>query len=122
MASETGVWDCPPERIKRRGRLGPGEMIAVDTETGKFWKNNAIDDSLKATHAYREWMTENVVRVWNNDEQERKAANKFMRKSSRQLPAFQKMFGLGAEEIETIINPMALDPRNRWAQWATIRR
>ena len=108
VASETGVWDCPPERIKRRGRLGPGEMIAVDTRSGKFWKNNAIDDSLKATHAYREWMTENVLRVWNNDEQERKAANKFMRDSSRQLPVFQKMFGLGAEEIETIINPTAL--------------
>ena len=109
VASETGVWDCPPERIKRRGRLGPGEMIAVDTGTGKFWKNNAIDDDLKATHSYREWMTENVVRVWNNDDQERKAANKFMRESSSQLPTFQKMFGLGAEEIETIINPMALD-------------
>jgi glutamate synthase (NADPH/NADH) large chain len=108
VASETGVWDCPPERIKRRGRLGPGEMIAIDTGTGKFWKNNTINDELKATHSYSEWMTENVVRVWNNDEQERKVANKFMRESSRQLPAFQKMFGLGAEEIETIIKPMAL--------------
>jgi len=109
VASETGVWDCPPERIKRRGRLGPGEMIAVDTETGRFWKNNAIDDNLKATHSYREWMTENVVRVWNNDEQERKAANKFMRKSAGLLPIYQKMFGLGAEEMETIISPMALE-------------
>ncbi len=109
VASETGVWDCPPERIKTRGRLGPGEMIAVDTQSGKFWKNSAIDDSLKASHAYREWMTENVVRVWNNDEQERRAAHKFMRKSSSQMPIFQKMFGLGAEEIETIINPMALE-------------
>ncbi len=109
VASETGVWDCPPERIKRRGRLGPGEMIAVDTETGRFWKNNAIDDSLKARHAYREWMTENVLRVWNNDDQERKAASKFMRESSEQVPAYQKMFGLGAEEIETIIMPMALE-------------
>jgi len=108
VASETGVWDCPPERIKRRGRLGPGEMIAIDTLTGKFWKNSTINDDLKATHSYREWMTENVVRVWNNDEQERRVANKFMRESSSQLPAFQKMFGLGAEEIETIITPLAL--------------
>ena len=109
VASETGVWDCPPERIKRRGRLGPGEMIAVDTATGRFWKNSTIDDSLKATHSYGEWMTENVVRVWNNDEQERRAANKFMRESAGQMPAYQKMFGLGAEEIETIINPMAME-------------
>jgi glutamate synthase (NADPH/NADH) large chain len=109
VASETGVWDCPPERIKRRGRLGPGEMIAVDTDTGRFWKNNAIDDTLKATHSYREWMTENVIRVRTNDEQERRAADRFMRESARELPVFQKMFGLGAEEIETVINPMALE-------------
>jgi len=42
VASETGVWDCPPERVKQRGRLGPGEMIAVDTATGKFWKNRRM--------------------------------------------------------------------------------
>ena len=109
VASESGVWDCPPDRIERRGRLGPGEMIAVDTQTGRLWTNNAIDDSLKATHAYREWMTENVVRVWNNDEQERKAANKFMRESADRLPVFQRLFGLGQEEIDTIINPMAME-------------
>ncbi|MEE4216982.1 MAG: glutamate synthase large subunit [Xanthomonadales bacterium] len=109
VASETGVWDCPSERIKQRGRLGPGEMIAVDTQTGRFWKNNAIDDTLKATHAYREWMTENVIRVRTNDEQERLAADRFMRESASDLPAYQKMFGLGAEEMETIIHPLALE-------------
>ncbi len=108
VASETGVWDCPPDRIKVRGRLGPGEMIAIDTATDKLWKSNAIDDSLKARHAYREWMNENVVRVWNNDEQERKAANKFMRESSGLLPTYQKLFGLSAEECEAVIKPTAL--------------
>jgi glutamate synthase (NADPH/NADH) large chain len=108
VASETGVWDCPPDRVKRRGRLGPGEMIAVDTTTGKLWKSNAIDDHLKARHHYREWMTENVVRVWNNDDQERKAATKFMRESAGMLPTFQKLFGLSAEEIEAVIKPTAL--------------
>ncbi len=107
-ASETGVWDCPPDRIKRRGRLGPGEMIAVDVTSGKLWKSTAIDDNLKARHAYREWMTENVVRIWNNDEQERKAANKFMRESAGLLPTFNKLFGLTTEECEAVINPTAL--------------
>jgi glutamate synthase (NADPH/NADH) large chain len=109
ISSESGVWDCPPERIKRRGRLGPGEMIAVDTETGKLWKSSAIDDTLKATHSYREWMTENVLRVWNNDKQERKAAAKFTRESSGMLPTYQRLFGLGEEEIDTIIKPLCLE-------------
>jgi len=108
-ASEAGVWDCPASRIKRRGRLGPGEMLAVDTETGKLWKSGAIDDNLKARHHYREWMTENVMRVWNNDEQERQAAERFMAASADSLPVFRKLFGLGDEEFETIIRPMALE-------------
>ncbi len=109
VASETGVWDCPPERVKRRGRLGPGEMIAVDTSTGKIWKTGTIDDNLKARHAYREWLAENVVRVWNNDEQERKAALKFMRESASTLPIFQRLFGLTEEECEVLIHPLAND-------------
>ncbi len=109
VASETGVWDCPPERVKRRGRLGPGEMIAVDISTGKLWKANAIDDHLKARHAYREWLAENVVRVWNNDEQERKAALKFMRESAALLPVYQRAFGLSLEECETVLNTLATD-------------
>ncbi len=108
VASEAGVWDCPPSRIKRRGRLGPGEMIAVDTQSGKLWKTGAIDDNLKARHHYREWMSENVVRVWNNDDQERQAADRFMAASADRLPVYRKMFGLGDEEFETIIKPMAL--------------
>jgi len=109
VASETGVWDCPPERVKRRGRLGPGEMIAVDISTGKLWKSAAIDDNLKARHAYREWLAENVVRVWNNDEQERKAATKFKRESASALPTFQRQFGLSPEECEVVINALAND-------------
>lgn len=109
VASETGVWDCPPNQVTRHGRLGPGEMIAVDVSSAKLWKSNAIDDSLKARHAYSEWMAENVIQVWNNDEQERSAAVKFMRESADLLPIFQKLFGLSAEECETVILPLALD-------------
>ena len=84
-------------------------MIAVDTDSGRLWRPKAIDDNLKSTHMYREWMDENVVHVWNNDEQERKVASKFLRESADKLPTFQKLFGLSAEECETIIQPMAVD-------------
>jgi glutamate synthase (NADPH/NADH) large chain len=84
-------------------------MIAIDTETGKLWKSGAIDDNLKARHHYVEWMTENLIMVWNNDDQERKISEKFMRTSADQMPRFHKLFGLGPEECETVINPMALE-------------
>ena len=36
IASETGVWDYAPEDVVRKGRLGPGEMIALDLQTGEL--------------------------------------------------------------------------------------
>ena len=34
MASEVGVVDLAPDQIVEKGRLGPGQMIAVDTARG----------------------------------------------------------------------------------------
>ena len=44
VASEAGLWDVPPERIVAKGRLGPGEMIAVDLVEHRLLDNAAIDD------------------------------------------------------------------------------
>lgn len=33
MASEVGVYDSAPEDIIQKGRLMPGRMLLVDTET-----------------------------------------------------------------------------------------
>src|ERR1700686_5824563 len=34
IASETGGWDYQPEDVVRKGKLGPGDMIALDLKTG----------------------------------------------------------------------------------------
>ena len=34
LASEAGVLDVPPERVKKKGRLQPGNMFLVDTVAG----------------------------------------------------------------------------------------
>jgi glutamate synthase (NADPH/NADH) large chain len=36
LASEVGVVDIAPERIRRKGRLQPGKMLLVDTEQGRI--------------------------------------------------------------------------------------
>ncbi|TAM73793.1 glutamate synthase large subunit [bacterium] len=41
-ASETGVLDVAPERIVRRGRLGPGDRIVVDLATGELVEPSAF--------------------------------------------------------------------------------
>src|SRR5258705_190003 len=43
LASEVGVLDIPPERVKHKGRLQPGRMLLVDIEQQRI----IGDDELK---------------------------------------------------------------------------
>jgi len=109
LASEIGVWDYAEADVVEKGRVGPGEMFAVDTTTGKLWRSNEIDSQLKARRPYADWLAENVIRILNNDEQEAAAAEQFMRDSPYNFPIFQKLFGVSNEEREQVIRVMAED-------------
>jgi len=56
IASEVGIWDYDEKDVKEKGRLGPGQMMAVDTYTGRIWYNQEIEDELKGRHPYRQWL------------------------------------------------------------------
>src|SRR5260370_40012582 len=42
LASEAGVMPCEAHEVVEKGRLGPGEMIAVDLEHGVMLRNSEI--------------------------------------------------------------------------------
>ncbi len=107
LASEVGVWDYKPEDVVKKGRVGPGEMFAVDTQNGKIWRSREIDDALKSRYPYADWLAENIIRIINNDEQEAAAAEAFMRENPYNFPIFQKLFGVSNEEREHVIRVMA---------------
>lgn len=109
LASEVGVWDYEESEVLEKGRVGPGEMFAIDTRSGKLWRSREIDENLKARRPYADWLTENVVRIHNNDEQEAAAAEQFLRDGSQMLPVFQKLYGVTNEEREQVIRVMAAD-------------
>ncbi|MDJ0656662.1 MAG: glutamate synthase large subunit [Xanthomonadales bacterium] len=109
IASEVGVWDYAPEDVIEKGRLGPGEMLAVDIDQARIWRPKAIDDHLKSRHPYREWLSENVITIHNNDEQEMAAADRFMRTDYGRLLTFEKLFGVTIEEKNQILKPLAKD-------------
>ncbi len=58
LASESGIWDCSPDEVAEKGRVGAGELLVVDTYTAKLWSNFEIDNDLKHRHPYQEWLTE----------------------------------------------------------------
>ncbi|MGH1439616.1 MAG: glutamate synthase large subunit [Cellvibrionaceae bacterium] len=60
VASEIGVHDYKPEDVVAKGRLGPGQMLSVDTETGRLLHTNDIDQELKSAHPYKDWLQEHA--------------------------------------------------------------
>lgn len=59
LCSEVGTCYLPDDMILKKGRLAPGEMIVVETETGKVLFNDEIKMQLAKQQPYGEWLREN---------------------------------------------------------------
>ena len=64
LASEIGVYDYDSSNVVRKGRLAPGEMLAVDTKTGELLFTKQIDNILKDRHPYQSWLVKNSKKVY----------------------------------------------------------
>uniref|UniRef100_A0A7S2WL87 glutamate synthase (ferredoxin) n=1 Tax=Eucampia antarctica TaxID=49252 RepID=A0A7S2WL87_9STRA len=102
MMSETGVIPSLDEAdIVEKGRLGPGQMINVDLETGEFKGNIKIKSEIASRHPYGEWI-----------ENQRKDVEKTEHSTDRIYDAAtvtyaQSTFGWGLEDISMQIADMA---------------
>jgi glutamate synthase domain-containing protein 2/glutamate synthase domain-containing protein 1/glutamate synthase domain-containing protein 3 len=63
VASEAGVVPCEPNEIVEKGRLGPGEMIAVDVERHVFLRDQEIKESLAQRQPYRQWVESQLIHL-----------------------------------------------------------
>lgn len=105
VASEIGTWDYQPEDVIAKGRVGPGQMLVIDTETGNIMDTKAVGRQLKKAHPYRLWLRENAVRLRDDEQLEEKAYEQ--RETGDNLLALQKMFHITNEERTEIIRPSA---------------
>ncbi|OQV65192.1 hypothetical protein AK51_23825 [Serratia nematodiphila DZ0503SBS1] len=62
-ASEVGIWDYQPDEVVEKGRVGPGELMVIDTRSGRILHSAETDNDLKSRHPYKEWM-EKTSNVW----------------------------------------------------------
>ncbi|MDH5830600.1 glutamate synthase large subunit [Luteimonas sp. M1R5S18] len=104
IASEAGVWDLAPEDVVAKGKLGPGEMIAIDLEAGRLLDNDAIDDVNRARAPYKQWLKRGMS--WLHTELIDPALTDAPF-TPETLLAFQKLFQLSREEQEAVLRPLA---------------
>lgn len=56
LASEVGVLDLSPSQVVCKARLGPGQMLVVDTRTGTLAGDRCLKEVYAAQHPYGEWL------------------------------------------------------------------
>ena len=56
LASEVGVLDLSPSQVVCKARLGPGQMLVVDTRTGTLAGDRSLKEAYAAQHPYGEWL------------------------------------------------------------------
>ncbi len=56
LASEAGAVELPGEEIVEKGRLGPGQMIAVDLEHGRLLRDDVVKTSVASRRPYGTWL------------------------------------------------------------------
>jgi glutamate synthase (NADPH/NADH) large chain/glutamate synthase (ferredoxin) len=108
MASEVGVLEIADGRVVEKGRLGPGQMIAVDTTRGKLLRNDEIKKEIARQKPYGEWLKENLLRADSlglNQGEPRSTIEPV------ELVRHQKAFGYAEEELEVIISPMIVEAK-----------
>ena len=103
LASEIGVWDYKPEDVVSKGRLKPGQMVAVDTSTGELLLPEDIDNRLKSAKPYKDWICNRSLRLKSKLSEE--SCDSLL--SAGQSLTYQKLFQLSFEERDQVIRPLA---------------
>ncbi|MBW4447707.1 MAG: glutamate synthase subunit alpha [Spirirestis rafaelensis WJT71-NPBG6] len=127
VASEAGVVDLPEADIIEKGRLGPGQMIAVDLESHEVLKNWEIKQRIAKQQPYGEWLqkyrqdmkslvSESSV---NGNGNGHANANGNGHSTTNNIDTqgggtssrlqHQIAFGYTTEDVEMVIQPMAMD-------------
>ncbi|HUU15708.1 MAG TPA: glutamate synthase large subunit [Sedimentisphaerales bacterium] len=104
MASETGVVQFPPDKIRHKGRLQPGHMFLVDTLEGRIISDNEIKSKIARQKPYRRWLDENKIELRGLFD-----APKLAQTDSETLARKLRLFGYTREELKMILLPMALN-------------
>lgn len=105
LASEIGVWDYQPEDVVSKGRVGPGQILVVDTLTGKVLDTKDVSNHLKNMRPYREWLRDHSIRLKANPELEEQLIDQGL--TGDALKVAQKMFMVTFEERDQLLRPIA---------------
>jgi Glutamate synthase central domain. len=94
----------PEENIIKKGRLGPGELIAVDLKEGKLYQDKEIKDYI--SKEYKQFNSQIV-----DLDKKLKVTEEEINFSGNDLRRRQYLSGYSVEDLELILHPMVEDSK-----------
>ncbi|QDI77618.1 MULTISPECIES: glutamate synthase large subunit [Leisingera] len=108
--SEAGMVPIEEASVVEKGALGPGQMLAVDMEKGKLFRDTEIKDKLSRALPFGDW----VKRI-NDLDTTLASVTEQPLFSGEELRRRQVAAGYSIEELEQILAPMAEDGKETLA-------
>ncbi|MDQ1531384.1 MAG: glutamate synthase large chain, partial [Microbacteriaceae bacterium] len=100
LASEIGVLDIEPTRVRAKGRLRPGKMFLVDTVAGRIIADDEVKAGLAAAQPWGEYIEQGRIRLAALPEREH------IVHTPASVVRRQRTFGYTEEEIRILLGPM----------------
>ena len=100
-ARQIGFLESNFYEASEKGRLGPGQMLAVDLEKGRLLRNWEVKKEVAARHPYKDWINKNRKHLSAKPWEEKRHLKDLA------LLQQQTAFGFTAEAFDLIIDAMA---------------
>jgi glutamate synthase (ferredoxin) len=111
LGSEVGVLPIEPERIQEKGRLGPGQILLVDLEHKKIFKNEQLKKQVSHARKYRKWIRNNMLFLPRFKAEQsglaEPAADRLSATDRAAFVALQRAAGYTEEDQDLLIKPLA---------------
>ncbi|RYG71776.1 glutamate synthase subunit alpha, partial [bacterium] len=107
VGSEVGTIDIGDAKIVEKGRLGPGQILALDLKTGQLMHNDEVKARYAAEEPYREWVSSNLIKGETiTGKSDTIVTSGIAPAFGEELLSMQKAFGFTTEDVDDTISPM----------------
>ncbi len=98
--SEVGLVDIDPREVMECGKVGPGEVLVVDTRRGEVIRNVEAKREVAARRPYARWVARYMATLVPDPTRVPPTHQ------GDDLLRLQRVFGYGAEDLRLILEPM----------------
>ncbi|MEO8090638.1 MAG: glutamate synthase central domain-containing protein, partial [Gemmatimonadales bacterium] len=98
--SEVGLVDLDPREVVECGKVGPGEVLVVDTRRGEVIRNLDAKREVAGRRPYARWVARYMATLAPDP------ARVPLTHTGESLRQLQQAFGYGAEDLRIVLEPM----------------